>query len=155
MILLRGTLCESVGSAKRRAASGVTEEPSQNRHLFVFEQQWTETTVCFSGQVQKQVYEQYACLTMQTKKICFKLWKSQRPLVNHSSSVPIMQILFLSFRHVKVYNTTNYKVVHNFDYAASILSLALAVRKYIPPFLTLLLLHIFKLFKCRGREGLF
>lgn len=34
----------------------------------------------------------------------------------------------LSSRHVKVYNTTNYKVVHNFDYAASILSLALAVR---------------------------
>ncbi|KAM9393040.1 U3 small nucleolar RNA-associated protein 15 homolog isoform 1-T2 [Pholidichthys leucotaenia] len=29
-------------------------------------------------------------------------------------------------RHVKVYNTTNYKVVHNFDYAAAILSLALA-----------------------------
>ncbi|XP_068461468.1 U3 small nucleolar RNA-associated protein 15 homolog [Clinocottus analis] len=29
-------------------------------------------------------------------------------------------------RHVKVYNTTNYKVVHNFDYAASILSVALA-----------------------------
>lgn len=37
----------------------------------------------------------------------------------------------LSFRHVKVYNTTNYKVVHNFDYAASILSLGLAVRNYI------------------------
>lgn len=36
--------------------------------------------------------------------------------------------LCLFFRHVKVYNTTNYKVVHNFDYAASILSLALAVR---------------------------
>lgn len=34
----------------------------------------------------------------------------------------------LSFRHVKVYNTTNYKVVHNFDYASAILSLALAVR---------------------------
>lgn len=33
----------------------------------------------------------------------------------------------LSFRHVKVYNTANYKVVHNFDYAASILSLGLAV----------------------------
>ncbi|XP_036383295.1 U3 small nucleolar RNA-associated protein 15 homolog [Megalops cyprinoides] len=29
-------------------------------------------------------------------------------------------------RHVKVYNTTTYKVVHNFDYAASILSVALA-----------------------------
>nr|XP_033785155.1 U3 small nucleolar RNA-associated protein 15 homolog isoform X1 [Geotrypetes seraphini] len=29
-------------------------------------------------------------------------------------------------RHVKVYSTTNYKVVHSFDYAASILSLALA-----------------------------
>ncbi|XP_068166204.1 U3 small nucleolar RNA-associated protein 15 homolog [Antennarius striatus] len=29
-------------------------------------------------------------------------------------------------RHVKVYSTVNYKVVHNFDYAASILSLALA-----------------------------
>lgn len=29
-------------------------------------------------------------------------------------------------RHVKVYNTTTYKVVHSFDYAASILSLALA-----------------------------
>ncbi|XP_061674200.1 U3 small nucleolar RNA-associated protein 15 homolog [Syngnathoides biaculeatus] len=29
-------------------------------------------------------------------------------------------------RHVKVYDTTNYKVVHNFDYATSILSLALA-----------------------------
>lgn len=29
-------------------------------------------------------------------------------------------------RHIKVYNTTTYKVVHNFDYAASILSLALA-----------------------------
>lgn len=31
-----------------------------------------------------------------------------------------------------MYNTTNYKVVHNFDYAASILSLALAVRKSYP-----------------------
>ncbi|KAK6494891.1 U3 small nucleolar RNA-associated protein 15-like protein [Huso huso] len=29
-------------------------------------------------------------------------------------------------RHVKVYSTTTYKVVHSFDYAASILSLALA-----------------------------
>ncbi|KAM3939577.1 U3 small nucleolar RNA-associated protein 15 homolog [Leptodactylus fuscus] len=29
-------------------------------------------------------------------------------------------------RHVKIYSTTNYKVVHSFDYAASILSLALA-----------------------------
>lgn len=29
-------------------------------------------------------------------------------------------------RHVKVYNTATYKVVHNFDYAASILSVALA-----------------------------
>uniref|UniRef100_A0A8C3F1G1 U3 small nucleolar RNA-associated protein 15 homolog n=1 Tax=Chrysemys picta bellii TaxID=8478 RepID=A0A8C3F1G1_CHRPI len=29
-------------------------------------------------------------------------------------------------RHVKVYSTTSYKVVHSFDYAASILSLALA-----------------------------
>ncbi|XP_053549043.1 U3 small nucleolar RNA-associated protein 15 homolog [Bombina bombina] len=29
-------------------------------------------------------------------------------------------------RHVKVHSTTNYKVVHSFDYAASILSLALA-----------------------------
>ncbi|KAM4710449.1 U3 small nucleolar RNA-associated protein 15 homolog isoform 1-T2 [Discoglossus pictus] len=29
-------------------------------------------------------------------------------------------------RHVKVYSTMNYKVVHSFDYAASILSLALA-----------------------------
>ncbi|XP_029430713.1 U3 small nucleolar RNA-associated protein 15 homolog [Rhinatrema bivittatum] len=29
-------------------------------------------------------------------------------------------------RHVKVYSTTNYKVVHSFDYAASVLSLALA-----------------------------
>lgn len=40
----------------------------------------------------------------------------------------------LSYRHVKVYNTTNYKVVHNFDYAAAVLSLALAVRN--PPFVT-------------------
>lgn len=47
-----------------------------------------------------------------------------------------MQSLCLFSRHVKVYNTTNYKVVHNFDYAASILSLALAVRKYIQPFIT-------------------
>ncbi|KAL0978929.1 hypothetical protein UPYG_G00177960 [Umbra pygmaea] len=29
-------------------------------------------------------------------------------------------------RHVKIYNTTNYKVVHNYDYATSILSLGLA-----------------------------
>lgn len=36
----------------------------------------------------------------------------------------------LYFRHVKVYNTANYKVVHNFDYAASILSLGLAVRSF-------------------------
>ena len=43
----------------------------------------------------------------------------------------LIQSLCLSFRHVKVYNTTNYKVVHNFDYAASILSLALAVRTHI------------------------
>ena len=35
-------------------------------------------------------------------------------------------------RHVKVYSTTNYKVVHNFDYAASILSLGLAVRIKLP-----------------------
>lgn len=45
----------------------------------------------------------------------------------------------LSFRHVKVYNTTNYKVVHNFDYAASILSLALAVRNYIQSNVTFLM----------------
>lgn len=37
--------------------------------------------------------------------------------------------LFFSFlvRKVKVYSTTSYKVVHSFDYTASILSLALAV----------------------------
>lgn len=80
IFLFRGTLCESVGSAKRGAASGVTEEPSQNCHLFVFEQPWTETAVRFTGQVRDQVYEQYTCVTKQTKKICFKLWKSQRPL---------------------------------------------------------------------------
>lgn len=44
-------------------------------------------------------------------------------------------IYLLSFRHVKVYNTTNFKVVHNLDYAASILSLALAVRHLIVIFL--------------------
>lgn len=47
----------------------------------------------------------------------------------------LMHILCLSFRHVKVYNTTNYKVVHNFDYAASILSLGLAVSHALDPLL--------------------
>lgn len=46
-----------------------------------------------------------------------------------------MHIPCLSFRHVKVYNTTNYKVVHNFDYAASILSLGLAVSHALEPLL--------------------
>lgn len=55
VIFFRGTLRESVGFAKRRAASCVSEEPSQNCHLFVSEQQWTETAVGFSGQVQGHV----------------------------------------------------------------------------------------------------
>ena len=38
--------------------------------------------------------------------------------------------VFLFIRKVKVYSTTSYKVVHSFDYAASILSLALAVSTF-------------------------
>ncbi|KAF7659152.1 hypothetical protein LDENG_00002330 [Lucifuga dentata] len=69
-----------------------------------------------------------------------KVWdllKGGQPLVslkNHHKTVTCLclsgngeRLLSGSLdRHVKVYNTTNYKVVHNFDYAASILSLALA-----------------------------
>lgn len=69
-----------------------------------------------------------------------KVWdllKGGQPLVslkNHHKTVTCLclssngqRLLSASLdRHVKVYNTTNYKVVHNFDYAASILSLALA-----------------------------
>lgn len=43
--------CEGLGSAKRRPASGVTEEPSQNCHKFGSQQQRTETAVSFSWQV--------------------------------------------------------------------------------------------------------
>lgn len=127
----RGAPCESVGPAKRRPAPGVTEEPSQNCHLIVSQQQRTEAAVSLSGQVRGQVYLQHACL-IRTVAYLF-----------HKSSLydpDVMQSLCLSFRHVKVYNTTNYKVVHNFDYSASILSLALAVRNYIQPFYYVLLL---------------
>ncbi|XP_019744723.1 U3 small nucleolar RNA-associated protein 15 homolog [Hippocampus comes] len=69
-----------------------------------------------------------------------KVWdllKGGQPLVslrNHHKTVTCLclsssgqRMLSASLdRHVKVYNTTNYKVVHNFDYATSILSLALA-----------------------------
>ncbi|XP_062240650.1 U3 small nucleolar RNA-associated protein 15 homolog [Platichthys flesus] len=69
-----------------------------------------------------------------------KIWdllKGGQPLVslkNHHKTVTSLclssngqRLLSGSLdRHVKVYSTTNYKVVHNFDYAASILSLALA-----------------------------
>lgn len=69
-----------------------------------------------------------------------KVWdllKGGQPLVslkNHHKTVTCLslssngqRLLSASLdRHVKIYNTTNYKVVHNFDYAASILSLALA-----------------------------
>ncbi|XP_054630152.1 U3 small nucleolar RNA-associated protein 15 homolog [Dunckerocampus dactyliophorus] len=69
-----------------------------------------------------------------------KVWdvlKGGQPLVslrNHHKTVTCVclsssgqRLLSASLdRHVKVYNTTNYKVVHNFDYATSILSLALA-----------------------------
>ncbi|KAJ7993907.1 hypothetical protein DPEC_G00259560 [Dallia pectoralis] len=69
-----------------------------------------------------------------------KVWdllKRGQPLVslkNHHKTVTSLclsgngqRLLSASLdRHVKVYNTTNYKVVHNFDYTASILSLALA-----------------------------
>lgn len=69
-----------------------------------------------------------------------KVWdllKGGQPLVslkNHHKTVTCLhlgsngqRLLSASLdRHVKVYNTTNYKVVHNFDYAASILSLAVA-----------------------------
>uniref|UniRef100_A0A8C5GXV6 U3 small nucleolar RNA-associated protein 15 homolog n=1 Tax=Gouania willdenowi TaxID=441366 RepID=A0A8C5GXV6_GOUWI len=69
-----------------------------------------------------------------------KVWdllKQGQPLVslrNHHKTVTCLclskngeRLLSASLdRHVKVYNTTNYKVVHNFDYPASILSLALA-----------------------------
>ncbi|TNN40486.1 U3 small nucleolar RNA-associated protein 15 [Liparis tanakae] len=69
-----------------------------------------------------------------------KVWdllKGGQPLVsmkNHHKTVTSLclssngqRLLSASLdRHVKVYNTTNYKVVHNFDYAASILSVALA-----------------------------
>ncbi|XP_074526153.1 U3 small nucleolar RNA-associated protein 15 homolog [Halichoeres trimaculatus] len=69
-----------------------------------------------------------------------KVWdllKGGQPLVslrNHHKTVTSLclssngqRLLSASLdRHVKVYNTTNFKVVHNFDYAASILSLALA-----------------------------
>ncbi|KAF7200663.1 small subunit processome component [Nothobranchius furzeri] len=69
-----------------------------------------------------------------------KVWdllKGGQPLVslkNHHKTVTCLalnssgqRLLSASLdRHVKVYNTTNYKVVHNFDYAAAILSLGLA-----------------------------
>ncbi|CAL8249154.1 unnamed protein product [Merluccius merluccius] len=69
-----------------------------------------------------------------------KVWdllKGGQPLVslkNHHKTVTGLclcsngqRLLSASLdRHVKVYNTTNYKVVHNFDYATSILSLGLA-----------------------------
>ncbi|XP_061754197.1 U3 small nucleolar RNA-associated protein 15 homolog [Nerophis ophidion] len=69
-----------------------------------------------------------------------KVWdllKGGQPLVslrNHHKTVTCVclsssgqRLLSASLdRHVKVYNTSNYKVVHNFDYATSILSLALA-----------------------------
>nr|XP_057927485.1 U3 small nucleolar RNA-associated protein 15 homolog [Doryrhamphus excisus]XP_057927486.1 U3 small nucleolar RNA-associated protein 15 homolog [Doryrhamphus excisus] len=69
-----------------------------------------------------------------------KVWdllKGGQPLVslrNHHKTVTCVclsssghRLLSASLdRHVKVYNTTNYKVVHNFDYDTSILSLALA-----------------------------
>ncbi|XP_033828972.1 U3 small nucleolar RNA-associated protein 15 homolog [Periophthalmus magnuspinnatus] len=69
-----------------------------------------------------------------------KVWdllKAGEPLVslkNHHKTVTCLclssngqRLLSGSLdRHVKVYNTTTYKVVHNFDYAASILSLGLA-----------------------------
>ncbi|KAG7278291.1 hypothetical protein CRUP_036368 [Coryphaenoides rupestris] len=69
-----------------------------------------------------------------------KVWdllKGGQPLVslkNHHKTVTALclssngqRLLSASLdRHVKVYNTTNYKVVHNFDYATSILSLGLA-----------------------------
>lgn len=67
-----------------------------------------------------------ACMTKHMTM--FKCYKSQRPLL---CEFDLMQNIFLSSRHVKVYNTSSYKVVHNFDYAASILSLALAVRNHI------------------------
>ncbi|KAM9810732.1 U3 small nucleolar RNA-associated protein 15 homolog [Neosynchiropus ocellatus] len=71
---------------------------------------------------------------------CVKVWdllKGGQPLVslkNHHKTVTSLclsscgqRLLTASLdRHVKVYNTTTYKVVHNFDYAASILSVALA-----------------------------
>ncbi|XP_077456772.1 U3 small nucleolar RNA-associated protein 15 homolog [Stigmatopora argus] len=69
-----------------------------------------------------------------------KVWdllKGGQPLVslrNHHKTVTCLclssngqRLLSASLdRHVKVYNTTNYKAVHNFDYESSILSLALA-----------------------------
>lgn len=69
-----------------------------------------------------------------------KVWdllKGGQPLVslkNHHKTVTCLalsnngqRLLSGSLdRHVKVYNTTSYTVVHNFDYAAAILSLALA-----------------------------
>ncbi|KAM8885909.1 U3 small nucleolar RNA-associated protein 15 homolog isoform 2-T4 [Spinachia spinachia] len=69
-----------------------------------------------------------------------KVWdllKGGQPLVslkNHHKTVTCLclssngqRLLSASLdRHVKVYNTTNFKAVHNFDYDASILSLALA-----------------------------
>lgn len=69
-----------------------------------------------------------------------KVWdllKGGLPLVslkNHHKTVTCLslssngqRLLSASLdRHVKIYNTTNYKVVHNFDYTASILSLGLA-----------------------------
>ncbi|XP_029019692.1 U3 small nucleolar RNA-associated protein 15 homolog [Betta splendens] len=69
-----------------------------------------------------------------------KVWdllKGGQPLVslkNHHKTVTSLclssngqKLLSASLdRHVKVYSATNFKVVHNFDYAASILSMALA-----------------------------
>lgn len=69
-----------------------------------------------------------------------KVWdllKGGQPLVslkNHHKTVTCLclssngqRLLSGSLdRHVKVYNTTNYRVVHNFDYSASILSLGMA-----------------------------
>lgn len=47
----RRALCEGVGPAEGRSASGVTEEPPQDRHLPQSQQQRTETALCLPRQV--------------------------------------------------------------------------------------------------------
>lgn len=55
-------------------------------------------------------------------------------------------LCYVFFRHVKVYNSS-FKVVHSFEYAASILSMGIAVscRVAAGPYIALIVLHFCQL----------